>query len=80
MCSERMDLWMRLAWWVWCLGNLYGTWRVTQEGATVPTSKSSSTSIGALGLLLILIRALEYVLGIVRTNDYIYCGAEMNED
>ena len=43
-----------------------GTWRVTQEGATVPTSKLSSNSFGALGLRLIFIRVLEYVVGIVR--------------
>ena len=41
----------------------------------VPTWKSSSTSRGALGLRLILIRALEGGVGIVRRNDYIYYGA-----
>ncbi len=40
---------------------------------TVPTSKSSSAVSGALRLLLILIRALEEGVGIVRTNDYM-CG------
>ena len=43
---------------------------MTKEGETVPTSKSSMTVSGALGLLLKLDRAFDGVVGIVRVEVY----------